>query len=229
MTLDTASLVARFLLDIEAFAYHPDAPVETASGRRTVVSVDGRKIIAHPRLRRRLVELAVERLAEVAGIEAFDAVAGGETAGLPLAAWLADALMLPMLYVRKQPKGFGRNAAIEGRLAEGARVMLVDDVAVDGTSKLAFADALREAGATVEHVLVVCAAGIWPDAERELREAGLTLHALTTWPDMAKAARQQARLPSDLLDEIDAFMADPDGWAAGASHAGRGGDTLPSG
>jgi orotate phosphoribosyltransferase len=220
MTPDTARAVARFLLEIEAFGFRPEAPAATPAGRSTPIVVDGRRIIAHPRLRRRVVALALDRLAAVAGVEAFDAVAGAETAGLPLAAWLADALMLPMLYVRKKPKGFGRNAAIEGRLAEGARVLLVDDVASDGSSKLAFADALRAAGARVEHVLVVCAAGIWPDAERGLRDAGLHLHALTTWSDLAAAAREQALLPADLLDEIDAFLAAPEAW--GPAHPAPG-------
>lgn len=213
MTTTTARTVARFLLEVEVVDFRPDAPQTTPGGRPTPLVVDGRRFIAHPRLRRRLVALAADRLAHACGIEAFDAVAGAETAGLPFAAWLADELMLPMLYVRKQPKGFGRNAAIEGRLAEGARVLLVDDVATDGSSKLAFADALRGAGARLEHVLVVCAAGIWGEAERGLRDAGLALHALTTWPDLAAAAREDGRWPADLIDEIDGFLRDPDGWA----------------
>jgi orotate phosphoribosyltransferase len=214
MSATTARMVARFLLEIEALEFRPDAPATTPGGRTTPLVVDGRRIIAHPRLRRRLVTIAADHLAETCGIAAFDAVAGAETAGLPLAAWLADHLMLPMLYVRKQPKGFGRNAAIEGRLAEGARVLLVDDVTTDGASKLAFADALRAAGARVEHALVVCAAGIWPDADQAVREAGLTLHALTTWHDLAAAARTSGQLPDDLLDEIDAFLAAPDAATA---------------
>lgn len=213
MTSVTPETVARFLLDIDAFGFDPDRPVTTPSGRATPVRVDGRRLLAHPRLRRRLVALADDRLAERCGVEAFDAVAGAETAGLPLAAWLAERLMLPMLYVRKRPKGFGRDAAIEGRLAEGARVLLVDDVATDGASKLAFADALRAAGARVEHVLVVCAAGVWPEGERALHDAGLTLHALTTWRDLAAAARATARFPAGLVDEIDAYLAAPERWS----------------
>jgi orotate phosphoribosyltransferase len=203
--------VAHHLLEVDVFRFDPDRPVLTPSGRSTPIIVDTRPLVGYPRLRRRLVATAADRLAETCGVEAFDAVAGAEVGGLAMAAWLADTLALPMLYVRKQPKGFGRNAAIEGRLADGARVLLVDDVATDGGSKLAFADALRAAGARVDHALVVCAAGIWPDAERAVREAGLTLHALTTWRDLAAAARAEAWLPPDLIDEIDAFLAAPDG------------------
>ena len=215
----SARSVARFLLEVDAFRFDPERPARTPSGRPTPVHIDVRPLNGYPRLRRRLVATAVDRLAEVCGVEAFDAVAGAELGGLPFAAWLADALALPMLYARKKPKGFGRDAAIEGRLAEGARVLLVDDVATDGLSKPAFADALRAGGARVDHAFVVCAGAIWPDATRRLREAGLALHALTTWPDLAAAAREQARLPADLLDEIDAYLRDPAAWEAAADGA----------
>src|SRR3546814_19986445 len=82
------------------------------------------------------MDMAVGLLARDAGYEAFDAVAGGETAGIPFAAWIAERLSLPMVYVRKKPKGFGRNAQIEGAFPEGARVLLVEDLATDGGSKL---------------------------------------------------------------------------------------------
>ena len=74
------------------------------------------------------MDFACAKLLRDAGFEQFDAVAGGETAGIPFAAWIAERLGLPMLYVRKKPKGFGRNAQIEGALTEGARVLLVEDL-----------------------------------------------------------------------------------------------------
>ena len=79
-------------------------------------------------------------------VDAFDSVAGGETAGIPFAAWFAERMGLPMQYVRKKPKGFGRDAQIEGQLKEGDRVLLVEDLATDGGSKIVFVDALRKPG-----------------------------------------------------------------------------------
>ena len=93
---------------------------------------------------------AMDVLGDAVGLDAIDAVAGGETAGIPYAAWLAQAISRPMLYVRKKPKGFGRDAQIEGHLTEGSRVLLVEDLATDGASKVNFVDALRTAGAGVE-------------------------------------------------------------------------------
>src|SRR3546814_10136010 len=90
-----------------------------------------------------------------AGYESIDCIAGGETAGIPFAAWIAERLGLPMLYVRKKPKGFGRDAQIEGAFREGSRVLLVEDLATDGGSKLNFVDAIRRAGAEIAHTFVI--------------------------------------------------------------------------
>src|SRR5207245_128415 len=112
------------------------------------------KLIFYPRLRGQLVDFAVATLARDGGLEQVDVVAGGETAGIAYAAWIAERLALPMQYVRKKPKGFGRNAQIEGDIREGARTLLVEDLTTDGRSKINFCKALREAGAIVEHVVV---------------------------------------------------------------------------
>src|SRR5260370_36654258 len=122
------------------------------------------------------------------GFEALDAVAGGETAGLPFAAWIAERLSLPMLYVRKQPKGFGRNAQIEGELKEGARVLLVEDLASEGTSKLNFVRAIRQAGGRIEDAFVIFNYGIFPQIYTRLAAEGITLLALATWWAVAATA-----------------------------------------
>ncbi|HMB75525.1 MAG TPA: orotate phosphoribosyltransferase, partial [Kiloniellaceae bacterium] len=126
-----ATATANILIEIEAVLFRPDDPFIFTSGRASPVYVDCRKIISFPRARARLMDMAVTQLAATAGSEAFDVVAGGETAGIPFAAWIAERLSLPMVYVRKKPKGFGRNAQIEGQFKEGDRVLLVEDLATD--------------------------------------------------------------------------------------------------
>ena len=113
--------------------------------------------------------MAVTVLRE-AGFEAFDVIAGGETAGIPFAALLAERLALPMAYVRKKPKGYGRNARIEGPMGEGDRVLLVEDLATDGGSKLSFVEAIRETGATCGHTAVIFSYGIFPETVRAARQ-----------------------------------------------------------
>ena len=115
-----------------------------------------------------LTELAAACITREIGFESLDAIAGGETAGIPFAAWISEALALPMLYVRKQPKGFGRHAQIEGHLHENERVLLVEDLASDGASKVNFCQALRNADAVVGHTFVVFFYSVFPGALKTL-------------------------------------------------------------
>ena len=125
---EMARLTARMLLEIQAVHFRADEPYKLTSGLASPVYIDCRKLISFPRIRSALMDFACAKLLRDAGFEAFDAVAGGETAGIPFAAWIAERLGLPMLYARKKPKGFGRNAQIEGSFAEGARILLVEDL-----------------------------------------------------------------------------------------------------
>ena len=146
------------------------------------------------------------------GAEAFDVVAGGETAGIPLAAWISELLGLPMLYVRKQPKGFGKNAQIEGTFKENARVLLVEDLATDGGSKLNFIQAIRDAGGIVEHCFVVFHYGNFPESVTKLKEQGVSLHGLCTWWDILESAKEKSYTDEE-LETVRHFSNDPDSWA----------------
>jgi len=147
------------------------------------------------------------------GREKIDAVAGGETAGIPFAAWVADRLHLPMQYVRKKAKGFGRNAQIEGQLIPGQRVLLVEDLATDGRSKVNFVKALREAGGQCEHCIVLFFYDIYPEGRKILSGLGVTLHYLTTWWDVLAVAKASGKFDAGLLAEVEKFMHDPAGWS----------------
>ena len=132
---EMARLTARMLLEIKAVHFRADEPYIFTSGLASPVYIDCRKLISYPRIRSTLMDFAVATLQRDAGFEAFDAMAGGETAGIPFAAWIADRLALPMQYVRKKPKGFGRDARIEGAIRDGQRVLLVEDLTTDGGSQ----------------------------------------------------------------------------------------------
>src|SRR3546814_15039275 len=134
------------------------------------------------------MDFACALIQREAGYESIDCIAGGETAGIPFAAWIAERLGLPMLYVRKKPKGFGRDAQIEGYLPEGSRVLLVEDLATDGGSKLNLVDAIRHAGGEIAHTFVIFHCGIFPEGIAALAEKGVTLHALATWWDALSVA-----------------------------------------
>src|ERR1700755_2800471 len=138
-----AELTAKMLLEVDAVRFMADRPFIFTSGWASPVYTDCRRLISFPRWRATLIDFATATIMREAGFEQFDAVAGGETAGIPFAAWMADRLGLPMLYVRKQAKGCVRNAQIEGYFTEGDRILLVEDLTTDGRSKVNFCKALR--------------------------------------------------------------------------------------
>lgn len=210
--------VARMLLEIEAVHFRADEPFTFTSGLASPVYIDCRKLISYPRIRAALMDFAASIILRDVGFEQFDAVVGGETAGIPFAAWLSDRLGLPMQYVRKKPKGFGRNAQIEGNLADGARVLLVEDLTTDGGSKIKFAEAIRKAGANVTDTFAVFYYDIFPDTPDRLKAAGMRLHYLTTWWDILAACRKENRFGVEALDQAEAFLKEPLKWSA--AHGG---------
>jgi orotate phosphoribosyltransferase len=214
----TAELTARMLLEVKAVLFFQDKPFIFTSGWASPVYIDCRKLIFYPRIRAQLVDFAVATLARDAGFEQFDVVAGGETAGIPYAAWIAERLGLPMQYVRKKAKGFGRNAQIEGDIREGARTLLVEDLTTDGRSKINFCKALREAGAVVEHVFVNFYYDIFPESKKTLAELGVRLHYLATWWDVLAVVKKGGYLPSAQVAEVEKFLHAPAEWSA--AHGG---------
>jgi orotate phosphoribosyltransferase len=126
---------------------------------------------------------------------------------------MADRLGLPMLYVRKKPKGFGRNAQIEGRVVEGDRVLLVEDMTSDGGSKVNFCNALRAAGTKVDHCFVIFFYDIFPESKKIISDLGVTLHALATWWDVLAVAKESGKFDPRTLAEVETFMHDPTGWS----------------
>lgn len=210
---ETQHLAAKTLLDIGAIHINTDVPFTHTSGRLSPVYVDCRKPVSFVEERRLLVMLAVDVLKRQCDISKIDYIAGGETAGIPWAAWIAEALSKPMLYVRKKPKGFGRLAQIEGDMAEGANVLLVEDMTTDGASKITFAKVLRDAGADVTDVFSLFFYDIFPNSVGKLREEGLTLHYLATWQDILDYARLEKKVDAESLLEVERYLADPEGWS----------------
>ncbi|QYK42996.1 MAG: orotate phosphoribosyltransferase [Paracoccaceae bacterium] len=211
---EIARLTARALLDVRAVHFNAAEPYTYASGLQGPTYIDCRRLIGFPRVRSMLMDFMAATVLRDAGMEAFDIIAGGETAGIPFAALIAERLALPMAYVRKKPKGYGRNARIEGPMAPGDRVLLVEDLTTDGGSKLSFVDAIRETGATCAHTAVVFSYGIFPGTTERLAAHGIALHALCTWWDVLAAARDGAVFDAATLAEVEVFLNDPEAWRA---------------
>ena len=208
-----ADMTARMLLEIEAVNFRADRPYMFTSGLASPVYIDCRKLISYPRIRSTVMDFAASVVLRDIGFEKFDAIAGGETAGIPFAAFLAEKLSLPMQYVRKKPKGFGRDAQIEGDLEDGQRVLLVEDLTTDGGSKINFCEALRRAGGVVTDTLVVFYYDIFPQTREKLIEHDLRLHHLATWRDVLGVSKKNGYFDPETLREVERFLEDPLAWS----------------
>ena len=211
---EIARLAAGMLLEIGAITFNAEKPFTHASGKQAPTYVDCRKLISFPRIRSTLMDFLTVTIMREAGFEAFDNIAGGETAGIPFAALVAERMALPMTYVRKKPKGYGKNARIEGVMTEGQRVLLVEDLTTDGGSKLSFVDAIRETGATCPATAVIFYYGIFGGVEKSLADHGVQLLHLCTWWDVLEEAKKRKAYDSATLDEVEAYLRDPSGWSA---------------
>jgi orotate phosphoribosyltransferase len=208
-----ANLLAKMLWEIKAVHFNAAEPYKLASGMRSPVYIDCRKLLSFPRVRSSVMDFAVATLLSNAGFEQFDCIAGGETAGIPFAALLADRLNLPMIYVRKKPKGHGKNAQIEGHMPEGARVLVIEDLTTAGGSMFTFIDAVRAAGGVIDHGMALFFYDIFPEAHERFNNGGVKLHHIATWRNVLAVAKQQKLFDDKTLSEVEAFLDAPLEWS----------------
>lgn len=202
--------LAADLLAIDAVALAPDHPFTWASGRKAPIYCDNRLTLAYPAVRRRIRD-GFAQLAQALGL-APEVIAGTATAGIPHAAWLADLLELPLVYVRSQPKAHGRRNQIEGRLDAGQRVVLIEDLISTGGSSLDAVAALRDAGAEVLAVLGIFTYGL-PAARAAFEAAGVPLHTLTSYEVLLDVAAEAGPFDAEALAVLRSWQQDPAAWS----------------
>jgi len=215
-TSPDAQSIAAALIEAGCVSVRTDEPFRLPSGWASPVYMDCRRIISFPALRRRIVDAGIAQLRDRGALQGLDAIVGGEASGIALAAWIADNLDLPLLYVRKKAAG---KTQVEGSIAPGAKVLLVDDLIAAGHSKLRFVKALQGIGAKVPEAFVVFDYGVFGN-RKLLEPLHVRLHALATWRDVLAAAKAANLLPKPALRELDQFLHDPVGWSG--AHGGVG-------
>jgi orotate phosphoribosyltransferase len=206
------SSVAKALIDAGCVQFRIDEPFRLPSGWTSPVYMDCRRLISFPKLRQDLVNAGLRLLKERNCLEGLDAIVGAEASGIALAAWIADALKLPLHYVRKKAKGLGPSTQIEGLIERGDRVLLVDDLMAAGDSKHEFCRALNEVGARIKDIFVVFEYGVFPTDE-VLKPWGVTVHALCNWNDVLEAAKAESLVDDRAIDELQAFLINPVAWS----------------
>lgn len=208
---------AKILLDTGAVQVNAEQPFTYTSGKVGPTYVDCRRLISFPEARSTLMDYG----AQMIGALDIDYVAGGETAGIPYAAFIAERLKKPMLYIRKKPKGFGRMSQIEGYMeGDHPKVVIVEDLHNFGASVKVFVDALRAANVDVQNMFVLFQYG-HASSHDALREMNMTLHALTSWKDILHVARAEGYFDEATAQSVETFLADPDAWDAQNAHKAK--------
>ncbi|HPF78389.1 MAG TPA: orotate phosphoribosyltransferase [Alphaproteobacteria bacterium] len=206
---EIAKQTAKILLDTKSILINTKNPFTYTSGKIGPTYADMRRMISFPNERKILMDFAAEIIRPLN----IDYVAGGETAGIPYAAFLSERLNLPMLYVRKKPKGHGRMAQIEGHIeGENKKVILVEDLLTVGSSQKVFVQALREAGLIIENSFVIFSYGIYPESKENLAEMKINLHSLTTWWDILECVKEENYFDAETISSFESFLHAPNEW-----------------
>jgi orotate phosphoribosyltransferase len=210
--------VSLALLSTGCIEVHTDEPFRLPSGWASPVYIECRRLISFPEIRRKLVQYALNLLRKRQSLEGVSAIAGAEASGIALAAWIAEALDLPMQYVRKQRKGLGPGRQVVGVVHPGESVLLVDDLMSGGRSIVNCCLAIAEAELVARDAFVIFDYETFP-TRNVLDTMGVTVHSLATWQDILVTARESAQFQTRELAELETFLADPVQWSH--AHGGK--------
>ncbi|MFD2656294.1 orotate phosphoribosyltransferase [Gracilibacillus thailandensis] len=176
--------MANALYEIDAIQIRPDRSFVWTSGIHSPIYCDNRLTMSYPDVRKQIVNQFAEIIDQLE--EKPDVIAGCATAGIPHAAWLADYLNLPMVYVRSKPKGHGKQNQIEGKVEQGDKVIVIEDLISTGGSSIESALVLQEAGAEVLSVLAIFSYGL-NKADKQFKDANIPFTTITNFDILAEA------------------------------------------
>ena len=213
---DAQTRIAEILLKTGSIRVYQDRPFVFVSGRISPVYIDCRRLLSFPDVREEIVEQLATKAEGEIGLESIDVVAGGETAGIPYAAFVSQRLSKPMIYVRKNPKGYGHTKQIEGILEPNQNVLLVEDLVTDGMSKLRFNIGIRAQEAKITDCLCIFEyssdrLGLH-EGRTNLAEHGIRLHTLAHWDHVIDIGIAKNYISDDTRKQILDFMTDPENW-----------------
>lgn len=203
------SAIAAKLLQISAVKLSIDPVFTWASGWKSPIYCDNRKILSFPFIR----DYIKSELCNVVFQQYPDAdmVAGVATAGIPWGAMIADQLKLPYIYVRPQPKSHGLHNQIEGFIGNGKRVVVIEDLISTGKSSLQVAEVLQNAGLIIEGITSIFDYG-FQEARDNFEARGLKLTSLTDYPTLISLAIEQGIVSSENQETLMKWREAPAAW-----------------
>lgn len=203
--------LAEYLLQIKAIQFNTSNPYSWASGLKSPVYCDNRKLLSYPEIRNFVKDGLISLVNEYFPLT--DCIAGVATAGIPHGAILADALGLPFVYVRSKPKEHGLSNTIEGDLRHGQRVLVVEDTISTGGSSLKAVEDLRAAGEEVIGMIAIYKYG-FESAHQRFEDAGVILKTLTNYDFLIRVAEHTGYISKDELETLKLWRSNPAEWLA---------------
>lgn len=207
--MNTSETVAKILLQLKAVTLNSKKPFKYASGILSPVYTDCRVLMAHPDKRRQIRDLYIDAI-QKSGVK-FDVVAGTATAGIPHAAWIADELNLPMVYVRGSAKDHGKENLLEGNLKKGQKAIVIEDLISTGESAINSVRVVRSSGGEVAYVFAIITYGI-KKAEQNFNQNNLKLVSLTNFAEVVKIAQDLGYINKEDTQTILDWTADAQNW-----------------
>lgn len=201
--------LAEHLLQIKAIQLNTESPFTWASGWKSPVYCDNRKLLSYPEIRNFVKDGLISLVNEY--FPTTECIAGVATAGIPHGAILADALDLPFIYVRSKPKEHGLTNTIEGDLKHGERVLVVEDTISTGGSSLKAVEDLRAAGAEVIGMIAIYKYS-FESAKKKFEDAGIILKTLTNYDFLIRTAIQNGHISKDELETLNSWRSNPSDW-----------------
>lgn len=202
--------VAKDLLSVEAVFLSPDKPFTWASGLHSPIYCDNRITLAYPIVRKHIAKGLAQLIST--NFPSVEVIAGTATAGIPHAAWVAQLLNLPMVYIRSKPKDHGKGNQIEGHLREGQKMIVIDDLLSTGGSVLGAAKAAQKEGADVLGVIGIFSYQLQAVYDN-FEKAGLPFETLTNYETLLDVAVQEHYIPSETLSTLKQWRQDPKAWS----------------
>jgi len=206
-TIETT--IAKDLLDIEAVFLSPNDPFTWASGIKSPIYCDNRITMSYPKVRKAIAQGLADKIK--ATYPDVEVIAGTATAGIPHAAWVADILDLPMVYIRSKAKDHGKGNQIEGRITEGQKMVVIEDLISTGGSVLEACEAAKREGADVVGVLAIFTYEL-PKGVENFEKAGIALTTLTNYSTLIEAALASNYIKEEDVELLKAWRQDPENW-----------------
>ncbi len=202
---DPSTIAAEILLNLKCINFSPEKQFKLTSGKKSPIYCDCRRIISFPKERKKLIDFGITKIRQIPKFKSITNVAGGESAGIPFAAFLSSKLNLPMTYIRKEKKKFGKNSQIEGLLNKNDKVLLVEDLMTDGGSKINFLKALNDIGANIVAMFVIFNYGVIKD-KYHFKNKKIDIISLTNWDSVLNVALNRKLLNDKEVKIVREFL-----------------------